>query len=207
MKLKNDNPKTSPTIALSLIYFSQFVLFWGDGCRAIEADHILYCISIEPLLMDEQDDGKQKCKRPHPSDDVIMTWVVRIVWSQHGFHFICKMRLIWKEIQISISNQLCNSNIIDHVSVQRVNLYWGSQSETSTFCWEDVNRRRSRMGKSKHLTLSETLWGSHGLGWVANSNRLLGEREWQILTPTGPFYPSHSFWVKSKLFSYWQMDQ
>ena len=125
MKLKNDNQKTSPTIAVRLIYFSQFVLFWGDGCRAIEADHILYYISIEPLLMDEQDDGKQKCKRPHSSDDVMMTWAVRIVWSQHGFHFICKMRLIWKEIQILISNQLCVSNIVDQVSVQQVKYLLG----------------------------------------------------------------------------------
>ena len=59
MKLKNYNQK----IAVSLIYFSLFGLFRGDDCRAIEADHILYCISIEPLLMDEQDDGKQKCKQ------------------------------------------------------------------------------------------------------------------------------------------------
>ena len=93
--------------------------------RGIVADHVVYYISIEPLLMDEQDDGKQKCKRPHSSDDVMMTWAVRIVWSQHGFHFICKMRLIWKEIQILISNQLCVSNIVDQVSVQQVKYLLG----------------------------------------------------------------------------------
>ena len=48
---------------------SDFVLlfclfwFWSGERRGIEADHLLRCISIEPLLMDEQDDGKQKCKR------------------------------------------------------------------------------------------------------------------------------------------------
>ena len=39
-----------------------FGLFWLET-RGVEADHLLHCISIEPLLMDEQDDGKQKCKR------------------------------------------------------------------------------------------------------------------------------------------------
>ena len=195
MKLKNYNQK----IAASLIYFSLFSLFWGDGCRAIEADHILYCISIEPLLMDEQDDGKQKCKRPHSSDDVMMTWAVRIVWSQHGFHFICKMRLIWKEIQILISNQLCVSNIVDQVSVQQVKYLLGFPVRDVKILLGGCKQEEEQDGQKQ---TSDSLWDfvrAQGLGWVANSNRFFkGEREWQILTPTGPFYPSHSFWVKSK---------
>ena len=78
----------------------------------------------------------------------------------------------WK-VQISIASS--QSSLIKLVS-SKGNLNCGSQSETSTFCWDDVNRRRSRICKSKHLTLSETLWGSWGLGWVANSNRLLRGR-------------------------------
>ena len=38
-----------------------FGLFWLET-RGVEADHLLHCISIEPLLMDEQDDGKQKAE-------------------------------------------------------------------------------------------------------------------------------------------------
>ena len=117
MKLKNDN-QTSPTIAVSLIYFSLFGLFRGDGCRAIEADHILYCISIEPLLMDEQDDGEQKCKRPHSSDDVIMTCAITLVnimifWSKHGYQFIRLM------LKLKGSNFNCKfSKLIDQIGVQ-----------------------------------------------------------------------------------------